>query len=66
MDSAVETGGWAVMRVTRQLWEDSMAASRRIGFKWPIPALGMIAICGGEWWLMSVADDIVECGLGVG
>lgn len=57
-DSAAETVGRGVIRVTWQPLVKSVAARRRKGTRWPIPAEGKRAICGGEspvlaivWWL---------------
>lgn len=46
MDSALESVGWIVIRVTLQLEDDNIEAKRRNGIKCPIPALGHIATCG--------------------
>lgn len=58
-DSASETVGWAVMRVTRQWWWTSCTASLRKGVKWPMPALGRRATWGG-WGCRASEIDIVR------
>nr|GEV59816.1 hypothetical protein [Tanacetum cinerariifolium] len=56
VDSAVDTGGWGVMKVTWQLWDDSMATRRSVGVKWPIPEAESIAMCGDGCWLSLAID----------
>lgn len=44
LDSAEETIGWKTMRDTWHPWAARVVARRHEGVRWPMPALGMMAM----------------------